>query len=124
MSRVCVSCALRKRREERLADPEKIKQKQRAWYGRHTTVHKNNYLKYKYGISFEEYTRLNTAQGGLCAICKEPCPSGKALAVDHDHNTGVVRALLCSGCNVGLGNFRERPDALRAAAEYLENEDA
>ena len=56
------------------------------------------------------------AQGGTCAICQ----SAPAEHVDHDHDTGAVRALLCFNCNGGLGQFRDDPAVLRAAADYVE----
>jgi hypothetical protein len=60
-------------------------------------------------------------QSGVCKICGEPCPTYKhALAVDHNHTTGKVRGLLCNNCNNGLGRFRDNPQYLRAAADYLE----
>ena len=55
------------------------------------------------------------AQDGVCAICK----SAPAVHVDHDHATGAVRALLCFNCNGGLGQFKDDPGVLRAAAEYV-----
>jgi len=55
-------------------------------------------------------------QQGMCAICQvEP-----AAHVDHDHDTGAVRELLCFNCNGGLGQFKDQPDVLRAAADYVE----
>ncbi|SFF46060.1 Recombination endonuclease VII [Blastococcus tunisiensis] len=54
-------------------------------------------------------------QDGLCAICRV----APAVHVDHDHETGAVRALLCFNCNGGLGQFRDDPDVLRAAADYV-----
>ena len=57
-----------------------------------------------------------TQQGGLCAICGEAA----AEHVDHDHQTGAVRALLCFNCNGGLGQFRDDPEVLRAAADHVE----
>jgi hypothetical protein len=54
-------------------------------------------------------------QGGLCAICK----SAPAVHVDHDHATGAVRALLCFNCNGGLGQFKDDPETLHAAAFYV-----
>ena len=74
------------------------------------------HLKRRYGITAEEADEMLAEQGGLCAICRtEP-----AAHVDHDHDTGGVRELLCFNCNGGLGQFRDDPEVLRAAAEYVE----
>lgn len=75
------------------------------------------------GIKFtvEEYDELLTAQGGGCAICFVATnKSGRRLAVDHCHETGRVRGILCTNCNVTLGRMNDDPDLLRRAAEYLE----
>lgn len=69
----------------------------------------------RYGITAAEADYLFDLQNGLCAICK----LAPAAHVDHDHATGAVRALLCFNCNGGLGQFRDDPDVLRAAAEYI-----
>lgn len=61
--------------------------------------HRARSLIYKYGITVEEYDLLFTFQGGCCYVCKKPCPTGRRLAVDHDHQTGQVRGLLCVNCN-------------------------
>lgn len=66
---------------------------------------------------------MNAAQNGVCAICKKTCTCGRSLAVDHNHKTGKVRALLCSRCNRGLGLFMENPEYLNAAKEYLLHHD-
>lgn len=78
-----------------------------------------------YGITIEEYDALWLAQEGLCAICRQPETAtrkgkAKALAVDHDHQTGQVRSLLCSRCNVAIGYLNDDPDLMRAAAVYIE----
>jgi hypothetical protein len=73
------------------------------------------HLKRRYGISAEEADALLASQGGLCAICK----AAPAKHVDHDHATGKVRAMLCFNCNGGLGQFKDDPAVLRAAAEYV-----
>lgn len=59
-------------------------------------------LRRKYGISVKEYDAMFEQQGGVCAICSA-APNGKRLAVDHNHTTGAVRALLCGPCNTALG---------------------
>jgi Recombination endonuclease VII len=74
------------------------------------------HLKRRYGITAEDADAMLKAQGGLCAICGVL----PAEHVDHDHATGVVRQLLCFNCNGGLGQFKDDPDVLRAAAAYVE----
>ena len=74
------------------------------------------HLKRRYGISAADADAMLAAQGELCAICG----TAPAAHVDHDHETGAVRQLLCFNCNGGLGQFRDDPVVLRAAAEYVE----
>jgi hypothetical protein len=71
-----------------------------------------------YGITLADYEAMMTAQEDRCAICGET-PPGRTLHVDHDHETKKVRGLLCYGCNSGIGHFRDRPDLLRGAIDYL-----
>ncbi len=78
--------------------------------------------KYKlaqYGITPEEYDQRLSEQKGVCAICFEPCSSGRALAVDHDHASGEVHGLLCTKCNLGLGFLNDDPARMRSAQKYL-----
>lgn len=78
-------------------------------------------LKKRYGITLDDYTGMLEAQNGCCAICgihEKHCD--KNLAVDHDHETGEVRKLLCQHCNTGLGQFRDNPEFLANAIKYLE----
>jgi hypothetical protein len=74
------------------------------------------HLKRRYGITAQEADVMLAEQGGLCAICK----TAPAAHVDHDHATGRVRALLCFNCNGGLGQFKDNPLALHAAAYYVQ----
>lgn len=71
-----------------------------------------------YGLTVEEYDTILAAQGGMCAIC-EGSPGARRLHVDHDHETGRVRGLLCLSCNTLLGNAHDQPSILAAALEYL-----
>ena len=81
-------------------------------------------LRKRYGLTVDEYKKLYEQQNGLCAICKQPETRqvrGNVclLAVDHDHNNGKVRGLLCHICNTSLGGFRDNVDYLQAAIGYL-----
>lgn len=83
-------------------------------------------LKRYYDLSVETYNTMLAAQNGVCAICK--CPetgrnqSGelKPLSVDHNHDTGQVRGLLCTQCNYMVGHCRENREYLLAAVRYLD----
>lgn len=88
-------------------------QKARRW---------NSYLKRTYGITGMDYAAMLAGQDHSCAVCKtrDAGTVNGAFVVDHDHATGAVRGLLCTGCNTGLGSFRDNSVALRAAADYLE----
>lgn len=74
----------------------------------------------RYGLTDAEFDVIKASQGGVCAICGGP-PNGQGLDyhVDHDHDTGKVRGLLCMHCNNGLGHFQDRIDVLEKAVEYL-----
>lgn len=74
-----------------------------------------------HGITQDQYDAMLSIQNGVCAICltKETSRNG-FLVVDHCHTKGKVRKLLCVKCNVGLGHFRDDPQLLRKAADYLE----
>jgi hypothetical protein len=69
----------------------------------------------QYGITPDEYDALFEKQHGACAICR----SNTDLVIDHNHQTGVVRGLLCASCNKALGFFIDDPDVALRAASYL-----
>lgn len=77
------------------------------------------HLKRAYGITLKERDAMFDAQGGRCAICGATEHGGRNWHVDHDHETGVVRGILCHGCNHALGGAHDNPDTLIAAAGYL-----
>ena len=83
------------------------------------TDHRNKGLSKAYGISFDTYIEMAIEQDGLCAICQKPSVLGKHLRVDHDHETGAVRGLLCDGCNVALGFVYEDVRTLQRMIDYL-----
>lgn len=105
----CESKAAKERRKKELAEnPDKRKFLDRV-----------SNLKRMFGMSIEEYDKKLAQQNGVCAICGGTCVSGKRLAVDHNHTTGKIRDLLCGNCNGGLGKFKENPDIMLKAIEYL-----
>lgn len=75
----------------------------------------------KYGLTKEEYLNILEDQNHCCKICKNKELFYQKLIVDHNHNTGKVRGLLCSSCNQGLGKFKDNIEALKEAIEYLQN---
>lgn len=81
-------------------------------------MQKNATLKYKYGLTLEEYQTMFDRQNGVCAICIGT-EEGRMLAVDHCHETEKVRGLLCGACNRGLGLFGDNPEVLQRAKEYV-----
>jgi hypothetical protein len=126
----CKLCASAKAKAWRDKNPDKVrvqnrntnhtpaKKASRARYqksdkGKRTS--KNQSLRKKYGMTLQDYDRLVEEQAGKCAICSLET----TLVVDHDHANGAVRALLCGSCNTGLGAFRDNPEAMRRAADYV-----
>lgn len=79
--------------------------------------------KLKYGLSKDQYDGLIQKQGSKCAICLcelDPFDGTTNTHIDHCHESGKVRGILCRACNVALGGFRDNIDALRRAISYLE----
>lgn len=78
----------------------------------------------RYGITPEQYDEMFAVQNGVCFLCGEPAdPNGVKAAgrlhIDHDHETGKVRALLCNHCNRGIGAFRDDPELMQRASLYV-----
>lgn len=103
-----------------------VKARKAAWsrknrhrWARTAEQQRASYLKHKYGLTRDDYDALATAQGGGCGICRAPLPAGMRGNVDHCHETGRVRGLLCNSCNVGIGHLKHDPARLRAAIDYL-----
>lgn len=69
-------------------------------------------------MSISDYESMLERQGGVCAICMAPHDEVR-MCVDHCHDTGRVRGLLCSGCNSAIGLFKESESAMASAIEYL-----
>jgi hypothetical protein len=114
-------------------NPEKVKELNKRWRALRTPEALSAYdresyrrykralhLKNKFAITEEQYDGMMAAQNHKCALCDRTDSPTKRLAVDHNHTTGKVRALLCDRCNRGIGLLDEDTARLRAAADYIE----
>lgn len=126
----CKECAARIRREAYVADPEPYKKASSKWQrenrkrasatklalyhknpGRYNATRRN----WKYKLADGQYESMLSAQGGGCAICG----GSKRLSVDHCHDTGVVRGILCFHCNTAIGHLGDSFQRILKAASYL-----
>ena len=89
--------------------------REKAYYA---DVRFDAFLRRTYGITLEEYNVLLAKQNGHCALCSA-IPNGRRLHVDHDHETHVVRGLLCRKCNSGLGSLGDNEAGLLRALAYI-----
>jgi phage FluMu protein Com len=115
-----------KSRRWRQANPEKDKESRaassRKWLSdpANLKAKRERAAQQKYGLTADDLVAMLDQQDHLCAICRQPhVGKGTRLHVDHNHQTGKVRALLCSRCNTMLGLASESPERLELAAAYL-----
>lgn len=107
-SNKCISCA-KKISKGHIEENPNYKEKQR-----------DSNLKRNYGIDINDYNKMFLDQEGCCAICKtHQIKLDRKLAVDHCHDTGKVRLLLCSACNTGIGFLKHDIGILANAIKYL-----
>lgn len=113
-------------RRKRMADPEireryrETARKRLAKPGVKERLAEEQLARY-YGLKPGEWEEIFETQGRRCAICRTDAPMNrKGWHTDHCHVTGKVRGILCQPCNIGLGGFKDNPEGLRAAADYLE----
>ena len=109
---VCKSC----KKEKKLAKQASMTTDE--WY----MQNRRYWLKSEYGLSLEDYNTMLKDQNHKCAICgtDEVDAFKSLLFVDHDHETGKVRGLLCHHCNTALGKFKDSTEILKQAIAYVE----
>jgi hypothetical protein len=105
----------------RRANPERAAETQRRYRSErdYPAMMRESHLRRSFGMTQEEYEARLREQGGGCAVCGRPPKQGKSLHVDHDHETGYVRGLLCFSCNAALGHFQDDIDRIDAALTYV-----
>jgi hypothetical protein len=121
-----------KARLRRIAEADKIKarrdanrkqnnERSRQWYAANKDRARANARLKKFGLTTGQIDAMRTAQGGACAICRQEFSAlpSRHEHVDHCHATRAIRGLLCHGCNVSLGQFRDDPTILARAIQYL-----
>jgi len=91
------------------------RQRKESLERRHGGSSRHYHLMQEYGMGADEVDELIRQQGGLCAVCRER----EANQVDHDHETGVVRGIVCLLCNAAMGAFHDDPDLIRRAIAYV-----
>lgn len=117
----------RRSNEKRRSNPEvviKIREYQKLYRESNKEKLRDAERQRKFGITKQKYAELFLSQNGVCAICEKPETATrkgvvKALAVDHCHETGKIRGLLCSDCNTGIGKLKEDRKILISAIRYL-----
>ncbi len=92
----------------------------KKWYKDNPDRGKHNRLKKHYGISFSKYLEMLKDQNNKCLICNCELLQDKNTCIDHCHTTNKVRGVLCTNCNILLGQARDSVDILKSAQTYLE----
>jgi hypothetical protein len=124
LANICKVCHL-SNSKKRLKDPknkERAKLSQKKWRAdpKNKRANLSSRYKAKYGITLDTYEEMLASQDNKCYLCgNEENYNGKPLYVDHCHTSGKIRKLLCQHCNTGLGMFRDNPELLIKAADYV-----
>jgi hypothetical protein len=118
----CVQCDRERRKV--FSKTEIFRKRRRLYEARYRKKHSEKFLAYRrewrYGINKDTFDQQMIAQKRRCAICRTKFTRNADACIDHNHETGNVRGLLCHPCNTGLGYFRDEPIRLKSAARYLE----
>jgi hypothetical protein len=132
----CKSCSSARRkawyathREDEIARVKQWQQQNSEWLNAYRREHnatpqrkramRDRYYRRTFGLSADQVDEMIESQGGGCAICGRRPKRLASLHVDHCHEEGTVRGILCLGCNQGLGQFQHDPKLLRRAAAYM-----
>jgi hypothetical protein len=118
----CKKCSVAAVTASRRKDPTSHRRSSKNWREKNLERHADNNARWRYGIEHGAYAAMLQEQNGVCAICKRESPGSgtKRFHIDHCHDTGKVRGLLCTSCNNGIGRFNHDISRLEAAALYLE----
>lgn len=102
-----------------LDNKDKVREWTRQWRLNNVDRIRNCDLVRQYGITIEQFNNMKEQQGNQCAICPDIFKDKKNVCVDHDHNTGKVRGVLCRTCNTSLGDVRDDINLIKKLIGYL-----
>lgn len=89
------------------------------WHSKTPVEKQASRVKALYNMEPQDYLEMHARQNGECAICKQVPKTKRGLHLDHCHETGAIRGLLCHNCNVALGCFNDNPALMLRAIQYL-----
>lgn len=92
-----------------------------AKYKEPNKVSQRKYQLKRYNLTQDDFNKILASQKGICAVCGGPPTVYDKYVVDHDHDTGAVRGLICQHCNTGLGRFKDSTKLLESAKRYINN---
>lgn len=118
--RKCIECHCARSTASYAKNREKVCARSAADRAKNPEKYRAYELKHRFGLTLADYDAMLEQQDGVCAICKTATTGGRGrFCVDHNHDTGVIRGLLCTNCNTMLGMAKDSPERLDAGAKYL-----
>jgi hypothetical protein len=127
----CKTCQMAACAETRARHPHLHRRAGERWRQRNPDYGRFRGLYRRYGITRQDYEAMLQAQDGRCAICGSDDPRGtirnggeKSFSVDHCHETGKIRGLLCAPCNVAIGQLQHSEEILLSAIRYLKSSES
>lgn len=115
----CVTCAKKQAMTRCMKYPEKVKLQKQQYYKNNIDRQAGYKLLSTYGVTLDQYNEKLKTQNNVCAVCLKECSSGRKLSVDHNHETGQIRGLLCLNCNRAIGNLKDNLNIINNMANYL-----
>lgn len=106
----------------RLAHPDRMKEIHKEWRAKNPDRVRSAGFKNRYGITADDYDQMLQSQRGKCSICSRNQKDVRLpFVIDHNHETGKIRGLLCFRCNTGIGQLCDDIGLLKKAIAYLES---
>ena len=96
----------------------RVKRRQEVGWTPHKNRHEHQ-LRSDTRLNLSEYNAMLKAQDGVCALCRKTCATGRRLAVDHCHDTGRIRGLLCMRCNTAIGALGDTKESIEKVLAYV-----